>query len=211
MEHAPPAAGPYEALVLETDEGDIDCRFYEVPGSRLGAIWVGGVGGGFDTPAQGLYPRLSEELMAEGISSLRIRYRDPHSLEESVYDVLAGIAFLDEQGVASQALIGHSLGGAVVIQAAAESSSVRPVVALSTQSYGADPAGQLSPHCSLLLVHGLADRILPASASMTVHRWAQEPKRLVLLPNTGHVLDETADEVYGTVKEWVRSELKKPA
>jgi hypothetical protein len=52
------------------------------------------------------------------------------------------------------ALTGHSFGGAVVIQAAAHSDAVRTCVPMSTQTYGVDPARELSPRCSILLAHG---------------------------------------------------------
>jgi thioesterase domain-containing protein len=100
----------------------------QVTGAKQAAIWVGGVGGDWDTPAQGLYPRLCQELTSEGIASLRVHYRYPTELVEAVLDVLAGITFLQDEGIESIALIGHSFGGAVVIQAAAQAEDVHTVV-----------------------------------------------------------------------------------
>ena len=126
-------------------------------------------------------------------------------------DVLAGVSFLEADYVTSVALVGHSFGGAVVIQAAALSPAVRTCVALSTQTYGAGPASELGPRCSLLLAHGLADEVLPADCSRSVYQSAREPKRLLLKENARHGLDEWADELPGVIREWVRVGLGQPA
>ena len=53
-------------------------------------------------------------------------------------DVISGIMFLEKNKIQSAGLVGHSLGGAVVIKAAAASPNiVRTIGTLSTQSYGA--------------------------------------------------------------------------
>lgn len=156
-----PNAGVYTERNLRVTGGDVATRYYAASAAGRGVIWVGGVGGGWDSPADDLYPKSSEALTQAGISSLRIRFRNPHSLRDGVADVQAGIDFLQNQNVAKIAVVGHSFGGAVVIQAAAQNRNVCTVVTLSTQSYGADPVAQLGPHCSILLVHGVADRVLP--------------------------------------------------
>lgn len=202
-----PRKEPYRELRLITPRGDVFCRFYPSPGSRRAAVWVGGVFGGWDTPARGLYLRWCEDLAAAGVASLRIRYRDPQVLMEAVHDVLSGIEYLESQGAEALALTGHSFGGAVVIQAAARSAAVRTVVTLATQAYGAEAAAQLGPRCSMLLLHGTADRVLPPAASEYVHSMAAPPKRLILLPGADHGLDQAAQQVYDEVRRWVLSEL----
>lgn len=199
----------YRPVTLETDRGEVECRYYDAPGARSAAVWVGGAGGGWDTPAGDLYPRLSEELADEAIASLRVRFRNPTLLDEAAFDVLAGIAHLERTGIGAFAVIGHSFGGAVVIRAAAVSGAVRTVVALATQSYGADPVRQLSPRCSILLVHGTADRVLPASTSQYVHRLAREPKRLVVYDGAEHGLDEVAENVRALVRSWIVQSLSR--
>jgi pimeloyl-ACP methyl ester carboxylesterase len=202
------AEGALRPVTLRMTVGDVECRYYAVDGSRLGAIWVGGIGGGFDSPARGLYPALCEDLMGEGIASLRLRYRHPTILEESTLDVLAGIAFLESQGVELLALTGHSFGGAVVIHAASAAPNVRGVVTLATQSYGTEPVRRLGPDCSILMLHGGADRILPPSSSQLVFRAAHQPKQLLLYEGAGHGLDEVADEVRRVVREWIVERLR---
>lgn len=183
-------------------------------GARIpsGVVWVGGVGAGRASPAGGMAPDLAEALRDDsGIASLQVRYRRAVSLEESIMDTLAGAAFLESEGVEAVGLVGHSLGGAVVIQAAAADPAVRTVVALATQSYGTDPVEDLGPRCAILLLHGAADRVLPFAGSQQVHERAAEPKRLVVYPDTDHNLDEAAEEVRRTVRDWLAGELSRAA
>lgn len=204
-----PVNGLEQAITLTTQRGAMECRLYRAAApTRRGAIWVGGIGGGWDTPARGLYPRLCAELTDQGIASLRVRFRNPRDLAEAVFDVRAGLSFLEERGIDRIALTGHSFGGAVVIQAAARSFAARTVVTLATQSYGAELAAQLGPGCSLLLIHGLADRVLPAGCSQYIHELARPPRRIILYPQAGHSLDEVADEVRQVVAAWIDAELR---
>lgn len=202
-----PGEQDYVDVTVETNHGDVATRYYPAPGAHVGVIWVGGVGGGWDTPAGGLYPRLGGALSAEGICSLRVRFRDPRDLHEAVLDVLAGIRFLESEGVEAVALVGHSFGGAVVVQAADASPRVRTVITLAAQSYGADAVSRLGPRCSLLFIHGAQDPILPTECSRYLHALAHEPKRLVLMEEGDHVLDSVADAVTLEVRSWIRQEL----
>ncbi|PIY37927.1 alpha/beta hydrolase [Candidatus Aquicultor secundus] len=201
----------YEPITLVTGRRDIRCRYYPVAGTLFGAIWVGGVGGDWDTPARGLYPYLCDGLRNDNIASLRVRFSFPTNLEESVYDVLAGISFFESQGIVRMALTGHSFGGAVVIQAAARSDSVKTVVALSTQAYGVDVVPELSPDCSILLIHGDQDTVVPSTSSHRVYTMAHEPKKLVILKGTGHNLDKSAREVEQIVHDWIIEKLSAQA
>ncbi len=199
---------------METDRGTVEARHYPAGpagpgGGRLGAVWLGGAGGGFDSPARGLYPRLCAELAGAGITSLRIRFRNPHSLEEAVQDTLSGLTFLGRQGVHHVALTGHSFGGAVAVQAAASNrGAVCTVVTLATQGFGTEPVRDLG--CPILLVHGEADEVLSPLCSIHVHRMAREPRKLVLMPGAGHRLDETAEAVCREVRDWIRANLRAP-
>lgn len=197
----------YIQVRLITERGNIECRFYQTDNAHSGAIYVGGIGGGFDTPANGLYPYSSKKLKSEGISSLRIRFRNPKSLKESVYGVIVGIKFLECEGISKIALVGHSLGGAVVIQAALLSNSVKTVVTLATQSFGADNVKDFQEDTSILLIHGNDDSVLPASCSRTIYGIAHEPKERVLLSGNGHLMEESSDEVKKIVYNWILKEL----
>ena len=199
----------YYPVKLTTSRGSIHCRYYPAVDTQKAAIWVGGVGGDWDTPAQNLYPTLCRELTREAIASLRVRFRYPTKLVEAVLDVLAGITFLQDEGIESIALIGHSFGGAVVIQAGTQAEDVCTVVTLATQSYGTDVVPELATRCSLLLLHGTDDPILTPLCSQHVYQLALEPKRLILYPNASHGLNEVAQEVHQVVRDWVVEELNR--
>jgi pimeloyl-ACP methyl ester carboxylesterase len=195
------------AYTLRTRRGPLDVLLYEATGAKAGALLGGGVGGGFDTPALGLYSRLGEELLQHGMATLRLKYRNPTDLAEAVHDVLAGVDFLVEHGVERVALVGHSFGGAVMIDAGAQSPWVTTVVGLASQSYGTEAVSELHPR-SLLLVHGTSDAVLPASCSLSIHERARGRKDLELIPGAGHVLDEDAERVFRRVRDWLLRELR---
>ena len=102
---------------------------------------------------------------------------------------------------------GWSFGGAVAIQAAAAAPIVRSVVTLAVQSAGTEVVGQLGPRCSILLVHGTADRTLTPSNSQFVYHLAHAPRRLVLCPGADHALNQVADPVFALVRDWLDEQL----
>jgi dienelactone hydrolase len=207
VERGPAASEGYHEVTLGTSRGDVLCRHYAAPGATRAALWVPGAIGGWHTPAGDLYPRLSREFQAEGIASLQVLYRRAAQLEECVLDVLAGLAFLESEGVEHAALTGHSFGGAVVIQAGVASVLTRTVVTLSTQGYGAGVVGELPDDCAILLVHGTDDEVLPPSSSEGVFARAHEPKQLMLYPGANHNLDQVAAEVHDLVRDWITEQL----
>lgn len=192
---------PYREVTLRKDFGEVMCRYYPVPQKRYGAIFVGGIGGDWDTPAGDLYPRLCADLKQMGFSSLRVRFRNPIDLGGSVKDVGAGLEFLAKEYVTGTALVGHSFGGAVVIQAAAQSPYARALVTLATQAYGTDPIADMN--VPILLIHGTADMTLAPSNSRLVYDLAHGPKRLEIIEGAGHGLEEAAPRVYSLIREWL--------
>lgn len=207
--HEKPSAGGFQRVTLRTTRGPIEARFYPAAGATSAALLVGGVGGGFDSPAKDLYARLGSELPSSRIACLRLRYRTSTDLDEAIHDVRAGVRFLLDEGIARVGLVGHSLGGAVVISAAARTPEVATVVTLATQAYGTDDVDDLSPR-PLLLLHGAADEVLPSACSTMTWRRAGEPKELRILEGAGHVLDEVADEVHAAVRSWLERHLAAP-
>jgi dipeptidyl aminopeptidase/acylaminoacyl peptidase len=170
---------------------------------------VGGTDGGFQGPADAIYPALAQDLLEHGIGSLRLDFRihvAPGPVEEGAYDVLAGVAFLTQEGAGKVALLGHSYGGAVVITAAALSPAVSAVVTLSTQSAGTGLAGRLAPR-PLLVIHGAEDQRLPPDCSRYVYRLAGEPKQLVILPGARHSLRQRREDLRRILVGWLRKEL----
>ncbi|HEY32355.1 MAG TPA: alpha/beta hydrolase [Dehalococcoidia bacterium] len=196
-------------VVLSTSRGDIRGILHPASGSA-GVIWVCGALGGLEGPSFGIFKDLSQELTTEGITSLRLDYRLPGYVPPCVLDVLVGIYFLGQEGVEDIGLVGHSFGGAVVIQAGVMSPQVKTVVGLSSQTYGAHPVDKLSPK-PLLLVHGERDQNLPADCSRQIYQWAREPKKLVIYRHNGHFLRESHDELHDLLKDWLVKKLKQEA
>lgn len=194
-----------ERVFIATDDGEIECIFHPA-GSNKGIIWLCGALGGFDGPSFGIFKTLAEKMVTDGISSLRLHYRYPGEFDECVLDVLAGIDFLRQQGINCLALVGHSFGGAVAIQAGTMSREVKAVAGLSSQTYGARRVAELAPR-PLLLIHGERDRNLPAASSRYIYEWARQPKELYILKNNGHFLREAHDELLGRLKEWLTTHL----
>ena len=201
-----PVDQPGRGMLLRTNLGDIRTMVHEGADTAKAIVWVWGARGGFDGPADGIYGVLAQELTPR-ITSLRIDYRHPGVLHESVLDTLAGVSFLKAAGYSEVVLVGHSFGGAVVICAAPFGPIVKAVVALSSQTYGAKNAATVSSPRPLLLVHGGGDSRLPPSCSETIYEWAQEPKELVIFPGAGHGLRQCRDDLHDLLAEWIVDRL----
>ena len=190
-----------EQVVINTSDGNIECIFHDA-GSKRGIIWLCGALGGFDGPSFGIFKILSERMVEDDFSSLRLHYRYPGDFEECVLDVLMGVDFLKQRGVNEVALVGHSFGGAVAIQAGTMSKETKAVVGLASQTYGAQLVAKLAPR-PLLLIHGERDRNLSADCSRYIYQWAQEPKELRILKNNGHFLREAHQELQIWIRDWL--------
>ena len=199
------------ALQIDSPRGPIDVRWQPAESGSSAVLCVGGFDGGVDGPAQGIYSDLAEALPARGIGVLRLDFRvktSPGPIDDGTSDVLAGIAWLEQQGVAAIALIGHSYGGAIVIRAAARS-PVAGVAALSTQTMGIDPeeVRSLAPR-PLLLVHGSADWRLPPSLSEWVFSVAGDGRELCILEGATHSLRQRRDELWALLTSWLSRVLR---
>ncbi len=198
-----------QGLVLRTDKGDLRGIFHESEHSHKAVVWVCGARGGFGGPGPGTYLRLAETFLDQGVSSLRLDYRQPNDLGECLLDLIAGTTFLKDASYDPVVLVGHSFGGAVVIAAGVVSTHVKGVVSLSPQTYGTTMVGKLSP-IPLLLVHGKADTRLPYSCAVQIHRMAQEPKELVLYEGAEHRLEECREELETLLGDWIPATLAAP-
>ena len=189
-------------MEIASERGGVRCALHWVDGAASGVVMVGGGDGGLEGPAEALYPTLGEDLAGLEIATLRVDFRVhqfPGDVEEGVADVLAGVRYLIEQGIERVGVLGHSFGGAVVIEAAAEEPLIRSVVTLATQTAGAQRVGEIAP---LLLVHGLDDVRLSPDCSRMLHRMAGEPKQLVLLEGATHSLRQRREDVRELVRGW---------
>ncbi|MDO9333511.1 MAG: alpha/beta hydrolase [Dehalococcoidales bacterium] len=196
-----------ERVVISTTDGNIECIFHNA-GDTRGVIWLCGALGGFDGPSFGIFKILSERLVADGINSLRLHYRYPGDFEECVQDVLTGVDYLKQNRIDKVALVGHSFGGAVAIQAGTMSREVKAVVGLASQTYGAQRVAELAPR-PLLLIHGERDRNLSVNCSKYIYQWAEEPKELSILKNNGHFLREAHQELLTWIRDWLINKLGK--
>ena len=189
-------------MEIASERGGVRCALHWVDGAASGVVMVGGGDGGLEGPAEALYPTLGEDLAGLEIATLRVDFRVhrfPGDVEEGVADVLAEVRYLIEQGIERVGVLGHSFGGAVVIEAAAEEPLIRSVVTLATQTAGAQRVGEIAP---LLLVHGLDDVRLSPDCSRMLHRMAGEPKQLVLLEGATHSLRQRREDVRELVRGW---------
>lgn len=200
---------PWEPVALPTPLGVVRVRRYLPADATAAVAMVGGVGGGFDTPARDLYPRLAEDLAALGVGAMRVRFRDPRSMSDAVQDLRAALTSLRDAGVRRTALVGHSFGGAVVIRTALEDPSVVGVVTLATQSHGTEEVHRLGR--PLLVIHGDADPVLPWAASSDVARRAGSHAELHLLEGDGHDLLEHRALLRALVARWLQERLAPPA
>src|SRR5229473_1463262 len=188
-------------LQLRTTRGNIPIIVHaaETPGRAV--LCISGAIGGYDGPGM-LYARLGLELPRLGITVARLNYRMPNEFGECVLDTIAGLTFLKGLQYERAALIGHSFGGAVAINAGTLAPTVTTVIAVSSQLFGAHVVAELAPR-PLLLLHGTADSILPHECSERLYERAQEPRTLKLFPGVGHRFTEAADELLETVRDWL--------
>ncbi|MDQ3922381.1 MAG: hypothetical protein M3309_00320 [Actinomycetota bacterium] len=104
-------------------------------------------------------------------------------------------------------LVGWSFGGAVVISGGAANERVIGVATIASQTCGAAAVGELSPEKSLLLIHGIADGVLPYRLSQDLYTRASEPKELVLYPEDGHGVEQHRQKLLEKLHGWSRDLL----
>ena len=195
-----------EGLRFRTSRGSFNAILHRAADTDRAVIWVCGASGGFGGPGPGTYARMAEKFVGEGITSLRLDYRQPNDVFECAMDLLAGVAYLKSADHKPVVVVGHSFGGAVVIAAGANSAHIKGVVALSPQTYGAGMAGQVAPR-RLLVVHGKADTRLAFSCGQQIYDMAREPKELVLYEGAEHRLEECRDDLEELLGKWIPETL----
>lgn len=214
-----PAGGPLDALAalavqevqvtetlwhveVYTLEGLLTLLWHGDPTVENVVVACGGAAGGVLGPADALYHDLGEWLAEHGIGMLRVGYRRPNRIDRCVRDLAAAADLASRSGARRFVTVGHSFGGAVAVQAAvALGKTCAGVVTLSTQSAGCEGAGALAG-TPLLLFHGARDEILPSETSFAVQALAGAGE-VVILPETGHLLSEAADDLRSRLATWI--------
>lgn len=192
-------------LELYTMGGLLTVLWHGDPSAEEAVIACGGAMGSLLGPADGLYHDLGVALADQGIGMLRVGYRRPNDLAACVHDVAAVADLASRQGGRRFVAMGHSFGGAVVIQLAiALPALVAGVVTLATQSAGCEQADRLT--CPLLMFHGDRDELLPPATSEMVRMVAGRGE-LVVLAGSGHLLSEAASELRERLRVWVPETL----
>ncbi len=194
-----------EDIMLVLDGQSFRGRYHAAPAGTPAVLWVFGSGGGLGGPAGGIYERLGERL-CPAAASLQVDYRKPCVMSSCVSDILEGLAFLKTRGHTRVVLVGHSFGGAVVVNAALASSDVIAVASLSPQNSGVGDIAKVSPR-PMLFVHGEADEVLPTECAVTLYHNAGEPRKLILYPDALHGLDQCKDQLDRDLMAWLQSVL----
>jgi alpha/beta superfamily hydrolase len=192
-------------LYLHTSRGSISVILHAAAQASRAILCVCGAIGGFDGPAM-LYPRLGHTMPQIGFGVARMNYRQPNEFDECVLDTLAALTFLKSTGHERAALVGHSFGGAVVINAGTLSPVVTTVVAVSSQLAGAHVVSELAPK-PLLLIHGTGDTVLSDQCSRMLYDRAGEPRMLKLFEGADHRLNNHGEELFNLVRGWVESRV----
>jgi alpha/beta superfamily hydrolase len=188
-------------LTIRTSRGEVPIILHAPDSTTRAVVCISGAIGGFDGPAK-LYERLGTELPGKGLTVARMNYRATNDFNECLLDTLATLGFLKATGHERAAIIGHSFGGAVAINAGTISPIAVAVIAISSQLAGAHVVAELKPK-PLLLIHGTADTILSHQSSELIYERAQEPKRLMLFEGADHRMSGKGDELFALVEEWL--------
>jgi fermentation-respiration switch protein FrsA (DUF1100 family) len=192
-------------LSLKTTRGAIPIVLHAPESASRAVVCLSGALGGLDGPAL-LYARMGAELPRRGIAVARVDYRAPNDFSECLLDALAAVAFLKGTGYQRAALIGHSFGGAVAINAGTLNPIVVAVIAISSQLAGAQVVNELAPK-PLLLIHGTADEIIAQRSSELIFERAGEPRQLELIAGGDHRLSGFGDRLLALAGDWLAALL----
>jgi pimeloyl-ACP methyl ester carboxylesterase len=194
-------------LEVYTMRGLLTLMWHGDHAARNVVVTCGGGMGSLLGPAGALYHWLGNALATEGFGVIRVGYRKPNDLARCMHDVAAAGDLASRAGARHFVVIGHSFGGAVAVQAGVVlGEHCAGVVLLSTQSAGCEHASELGD-TPLLLLHGTDDEILPPETSSVVQMLAGHGE-VVLLPGTGHLLTEAADDVRDYVMTFIHANLR---
>ena len=201
----PLAENVYE-VTLQSNRGLCQAILTVAQGKPGVVLWIPGAGENLNGPAGGVYAELTPEFQAVDISSLRMGYRDPTSLDECALDVLMWLCFLTGVGAKQAVLVGNALGVTAAIPASIVHPMVQAMAAISSQEEGTEIIGKIAPK-PILIMHGEQDRRIPVDMAREIFRRANEPKELVTYPEGTFSLNECAEEVQEKLGAWIAEHL----
>lgn len=193
-------SGDLLQITFQTTRGPFDAMFHTRKGISRAVVMLGGANGGFDGPG-GLYPRLADELLKCGVGSLRLNYRVPGDCVQCAVDTLVGVQYLDDESMRDILLLGWSFGSAVAISSGSVARSVRGVVAMSPLNVAGCCARRLRRK-PVLVIHGEEDSISPVAVADRLYSEADEPRKLIVYPCTGHTLEEAGPKLVSDIRDW---------
>ncbi len=164
-------------VTIATTRGAIPLVLHSAAEKGRAVVCVSGAMGGYDGPSM-LYPRLGLEMPKRGLTVARLDYRAPNEFGECLVDAMAALTFLGGIGNERVALIGHSFGGAVAINAGTLSPIVTTVIALSSQLAGAHVAGELGAQAAVADSWRRGHDSLATKVLQALYDRAGEPKAI---------------------------------
>lgn len=156
----------------------------------------------------GLFDDLAQTMQQSGVSVLRL-HRCSEDFEERRLVLLSALDAVARQGVDRMALIGWHVGATMAIAAGSMHPTVRGVAALAPEA-SAEPFVEALATRSLLLMHGVNDRVTPVSTSRRLFDRANDPKSLITYRGDGHKFAHHHEEALATLTTWTHDLLRCP-
>lgn len=200
-----PQVGAFRPAVLETSGGLIETRWYAAAGATSAAVFFGDTGGGFDSPADGLFDRLAERVQGAGAGALRVQYRRPTDPVAIGLDGLVSCFMLQRLEVARIVVVGWGLGAMAALQAASLFPTVTAVALLAPYGVAQGAASRLGR--PLAIWHGTSDALAPTDLTRALLERADDPKRVRYVPEAGHDLVVGAEALETELAAWLEQQL----
>jgi len=197
-------------LVIESERGNISCVWQaaEIDKPQTAVLFIGGADGGFTGPSD-IYEILSKLFIPLQIGVLRVDYRIhqfPNDVEQGVYDTQQAAKWLISRGYEKILIVGHSFGGAVAIEAAAQNTNIRGVIGLASQTAGAMNIASLVD-TPVLLIHGDSDTRLPVTCSIMLYEMTSTPCQLAILEGGTHSLRQVSESATELIFDFVKNNI----
>ncbi len=175
------SAQPYQPVSFKTvDGGVIEASFFKASKSKAVIFAHGAI---FNKES---WYFLAEEFQRKGVAALTIDFRGygnstGGSTSKKMYDILAAISYLKEQGFTDINVVGASMGGAAVLVALSNNSvPIRKAVLMAPAG---GPAIESTATDKLFIVsknEGMFDGV------MAIYNASAEPKQIKIYPGNAH-------------------------